>query len=131
MDFSDGHGNPHLGPHILAGVNGSGKSTVLRAIAWAMVGEQFGFNTDEWQHHLQRHPVSRAVLALKHPSGLPYLQICGRGMESIDSWNLSSYADAWGMVAAEIAAKSVDANPMACRRSREIPLIDSESRPMV
>jgi ABC-type transport system involved in cytochrome c biogenesis ATPase subunit len=36
LDFSDGHGNPHLGPHILAGVNGSGKSTALRAVAWTL-----------------------------------------------------------------------------------------------
>ena len=25
LDLSDGKGNPHLGPHILAGVNGSGQ----------------------------------------------------------------------------------------------------------
>jgi len=36
IDFSDGNSKPYVGPHILAGVNGSGKSTVLRAIAWAM-----------------------------------------------------------------------------------------------
>ncbi|MBI4877407.1 MAG: AAA family ATPase, partial [Acidobacteria bacterium] len=36
LDLSDGQGNPHLGPHILAGVNGSGKSTVLKTIAWVL-----------------------------------------------------------------------------------------------
>jgi len=43
IDFSDGNGKPHPGPHILAGVNGSGKSTVLRAIAWAMSWSESGF----------------------------------------------------------------------------------------
>lgn len=33
IDFSDGNGKPHLGPHIFAGVNGSGKSSILRALA--------------------------------------------------------------------------------------------------
>ncbi len=33
LDFTDGKGNAHLGPHILTGVNGSGKTTVLKAIA--------------------------------------------------------------------------------------------------
>jgi len=34
LDLSDGNGNPHFGPHILAGVKGSGKSTVMRTIGW-------------------------------------------------------------------------------------------------
>jgi len=33
IDFSDGNGKPHLGPHIFAGVNGSGKSSILKALA--------------------------------------------------------------------------------------------------
>lgn len=33
VDFSDGKGNPHLGPHIFAGVNGSGKTSILKSIA--------------------------------------------------------------------------------------------------
>src|SRR5258708_925515 len=64
MDFSDGHGNPHLGPHILAGVNGSGKSTVLRTIAWAMDEGRRGFPYDEWHHLVEGHQTSRAFLAL-------------------------------------------------------------------
>jgi len=35
LDLTDGQGRPHLGPHVLAGVNGSGKSTALRALALA------------------------------------------------------------------------------------------------
>lgn len=33
LDLTDGQGKPHLGPHILAGVNGSGKTTVLKSLA--------------------------------------------------------------------------------------------------
>jgi len=43
LDLSDGKGNPYLGPHVIAGVNGSGKSTILRSIAWALDFGQRGF----------------------------------------------------------------------------------------
>lgn len=50
LDLSDGHGNPHPGPHILAGVNGSGKSTVLKTIA-ALVSYGGGdFSQAEFKH---------------------------------------------------------------------------------
>ena len=54
IDFSDGNGKLHRGPHILAGVNGSGKSTVLRAIAWALSRDGCGFPKEEWRHFLYR-----------------------------------------------------------------------------
>jgi hypothetical protein len=63
LDLSDGHGNPHLGPHILAGVNGSGKSTVLRTIAWVMDRGVCGFPYDEWEEMLRGHKRSTAVAA--------------------------------------------------------------------
>jgi len=65
VDLSDGKGNPHLGPHILAGVNGSGKSTVLKTIAWVLGGQGCGFDHKEWQHSLAGYGTSRALLALK------------------------------------------------------------------
>lgn len=49
LDLSDGAGKPHLGPHIIAGVNGSGKTTVLRAIAWALDEGKRGFPYTEWR----------------------------------------------------------------------------------
>lgn len=61
LDFSDGHGKPHMGPHIIAGVNGSGKSTVLRAIAATVAGagahsdvaeNTQGFDFEWWGHRL-------------------------------------------------------------------------------
>ncbi|MCC6365008.1 MAG: AAA family ATPase [Bryobacterales bacterium] len=66
IDFSDGKGKPHLGPHILAGVNGSGKSTVLRAIAWTLAGESglFGFPAEEWRHSVHGYSSSRASSAI-------------------------------------------------------------------
>jgi hypothetical protein len=67
LDLSDGKGNPHLGPHILAGVNGSGKSTVLKTIAWVLDRQGWGFDHQEWKHSLTGHAVSRAGLALKPP----------------------------------------------------------------
>jgi hypothetical protein len=36
LDLRGEDGHPALGPHILAGVNGSGKSTILKAIAWCL-----------------------------------------------------------------------------------------------
>jgi hypothetical protein len=63
IDFSDGNGKPYRGPHILAGVNGSGKSTVLRAIAWALSWGGEGFPDKEWQHFL-RGDKSRVALQI-------------------------------------------------------------------
>jgi AAA domain, putative AbiEii toxin, Type IV TA system/AAA domain len=73
FDFSDGKGNPHPGPHIFAGVNGSGKSTVLRTLAWLFASglaggdhssgsrsEKDGFHWKEWQHFTRGYSVSRA-----------------------------------------------------------------------
>jgi AAA domain, putative AbiEii toxin, Type IV TA system/AAA domain len=63
LDLTDGNGNAHLGPHILAGVNGSGKTTVLRAIAWclAQAGENSGFEEDSWGQFIdaKRFPEAR------------------------------------------------------------------------
>jgi hypothetical protein len=72
IDFSDGNGKPHCGPHILAGVNGSGKSTVLRAIAWALSWDGYGFPDEEWKHFL-RGPKSRALIHLSPKHSSPYL----------------------------------------------------------
>ena len=64
VDLSDGKGNPHLGPHIFAGVNGSGKSTVLRTLAWVMdTGDttgDAGFPHDDWARVVRGHAHSRA-----------------------------------------------------------------------
>jgi len=80
LDFSDGRGNPHLGPHILAGVNGSGKSTALRAIAWVLDFGRNGFQHDQWRHSLARDLISRALLILKPPSGDTRVYACIRGI---------------------------------------------------
>jgi len=65
VDLSDGKGNPHLGPHIFAGVNGSGKSTVLKALAWVMDEGESGFRYDDWSHLTAGHAESRALAAMK------------------------------------------------------------------
>jgi hypothetical protein len=70
IDLSDGKGNPHLGPHIFAGVNGSGKSTVLRALACVLSGRNSGFPYEEWGHLLTGYSHSR-VLAIVQPPGAP------------------------------------------------------------
>jgi predicted ATP-binding protein involved in virulence len=63
IDLSDGPGRPRLGPHILAGVNASGKSTVLRAIAWTLSSSLSGFPEEEWWHFL-RGPESRVLVCM-------------------------------------------------------------------
>jgi hypothetical protein len=72
IDFSDGNGKPHPGPHILAGVNGSGKSTVLRAIAWAMSWSESGFPEQEWRQFL-RGPASRVLVQVLSDSDGSYI----------------------------------------------------------
>jgi energy-coupling factor transporter ATP-binding protein EcfA2 len=71
LDLSDGQGNPHLGPHILAGINGSGKSTVLKTIAWVLRRDGWGFDLDEWKQAMAGHAAPRAALGLKAPGMCP------------------------------------------------------------
>jgi len=87
VDLSDGKGNPHLGPHIFAGVNGSGKSTVLRALAWVMDVGGSGFPYSEWDHLLAGHARSEVLVAVK-PHGWPaYLQARYKGADlGADGW---------------------------------------------
>jgi energy-coupling factor transporter ATP-binding protein EcfA2 len=62
LDFSDGNGKPHMGPHIIAGVNGCGKSTVLRAIAATAVRSAAdGFPFEWWDHHVWSRDNSAVV----------------------------------------------------------------------
>lgn len=64
FDFSDADGNPHPGPHIFAGINGSGKSTILRTLAWMLEfpSTQDGFQWREWEHLTQGYAVNRAMV---------------------------------------------------------------------
>ncbi len=78
LDLSDGKGNPHLGPHILAGVNGSGKSTVLRTIAWVLDGVNGGFPYEDWGEMLRGYGESRARLTIRPPRQAPYLRACAK-----------------------------------------------------
>jgi hypothetical protein len=63
LDLSGGEGKPHYGPHILAGVNGSGKSTVLRAIAAVRDVGRHGFPYDQWAHLTSNRPRSACLLS--------------------------------------------------------------------
>src|ERR1017187_5741457 len=97
IDFSDGHGKPHLGPHILAGVNGSGKSTVLRTIAWVFDRGARGFQYDEWQESLRKY--SRALLAIDS-LGLQIQAVCKFQMfqdlaVNLEEWARTSLPPAW------------------------------------
>jgi len=64
LDLRGSDGRPSLGPHILAGVNGSGKSTILKAIAWCIAGPQDAFPAGEWTHYLRGDLESRVLLVL-------------------------------------------------------------------
>jgi hypothetical protein len=68
FDFSDARGNPHPGPHIFAGINGSGKSTILRTLAWLLESDPSeGFQWQEWQHLIQGYGCTRAMMVLLLP----------------------------------------------------------------
>lgn len=69
LDLSGEDGKPSLGPHILAGVNGSGKSTILKAIAWCLARPKDGFAEEDWAHFLTSHTDSRVLLVLDIGSG--------------------------------------------------------------
>jgi predicted ATP-binding protein involved in virulence len=66
FDFSDANGAPHIGPHIFAGVNGSGKTTILRTLAWMCEtrSESENFQWQDWQHSIEGHACTRAMLVL-------------------------------------------------------------------
>lgn len=70
FDFSDESGSPHPGPHVLAGVNGSGKSTILKTLAWLVewLGSSDGFPWEEWEHLVQGHELSRAMIVVCPPA---------------------------------------------------------------
>ena len=71
---------PHIGPHVLAGVNGSGKSTILRTIAWVIDRGHRGFQYDEWSQAMLGHKRSRALVTLKPPGLPPYVWACSKGI---------------------------------------------------
>jgi energy-coupling factor transporter ATP-binding protein EcfA2 len=63
LDFSNGDGTPHLGPHIIAGTNGSGKSTILRTIAHVMDSGSSGSDVIYFSHLLRSRPEATMALA--------------------------------------------------------------------
>ncbi len=92
LDLSDGKGNPHLGPHILAGVNGSGKSTILRTIAWVLDAGIAGFPYDEWHQMLRGHRESRAMLTILPPGRDSAVRACAKGTGPSASLGLTEWA---------------------------------------
>jgi energy-coupling factor transporter ATP-binding protein EcfA2 len=78
VDLSDGKGNPHLGPHIFAGVNGSGKSTILGALAWVMDTGESGFRYADWSHLTAGHAHPRALAVIQPPGAPVYARACGQ-----------------------------------------------------
>jgi predicted ATP-binding protein involved in virulence len=108
LDLSNGKGEPHPGPHILAGVNGSGKSTVLRTIAWVLDQGENGFQHEDWQQMLRGYETSRALLVIRPQGCDPYVWACskGRGDDVVD--DLTEWAGL-RLSASRIARQPVDA----------------------
>jgi predicted ATP-binding protein involved in virulence len=97
IDLSDGKGNPHLGPHIFAGVNGSGKSTVLRTLAWVLdcLG-RYGFHHAEWRHLLAGHQLSRALVVIKRDGMSAWALACTLGTDKRDHQDLVAWCKSAG-----------------------------------
>ena len=93
VDLSDGKGNPHLGPHIFAGVNGSGKSTVLRALAWVMDAGKSGFRYDDWAHLTAGYANSRALVVLQPPGAAVEVRACAKGKSPEDGADLLAWVE--------------------------------------
>ena len=86
FDFSDDSGVPHIGPHIFAGVNGSGNTTILRTLAWMCEtrSESENFQWQDWQHSTEGHACTRAMLVLI-VDGLGPL-VLARTMDTSKGW---------------------------------------------
>ena len=113
IDLSDGKGNPHLGPHIFAGVNGSGKSTVLRTLAWVMDVREGGFPYDEWAHMTAGYARSGALLVIEPPQMPTYVCGCYKGAadEALE-WAKSVWS-ATGLDLLHFGASSVETSRRA------------------
>jgi|SRR5579863_2627035 putative AbiEii toxin of type IV toxin-antitoxin system/AAA domain-containing protein len=75
LDLRGADGRPSLGPHILAGVNGSGKSTILKAIAWCLAQSNDGFPGEGWGYFL-RGANSHALLTFDAAGESAYSLAC-------------------------------------------------------
>jgi len=86
FDFSDEAGKPHPGPHVFAGVNGSGKSTILRILAWMFEwpGSGDGFQWEEWRHLIRGHERTRAMAVVELSAGKPF--VWAKTMDTSDGW---------------------------------------------
>jgi hypothetical protein len=58
LDLRGQDRRPSLGPHILAGVKGSGKSTILKAVAWCLAESEHGF--------AEAAPKSTRIVGFRH-----------------------------------------------------------------
>jgi len=117
VDLSDGKGNPHLGPHIFAGVNGSGKSTVLRTLAWVMDVRGAGFPYDQWAHMTAGYAHSGALLVIEPPGWPTYVCGCYKGAaDEAHEWAKSAWA-ATGLDPQRFGAQIVETSQGATKRT--------------
>jgi hypothetical protein len=98
FDFSDISGLPHPGPHIFAGINGSGKSSVLRTLAWLWERRASdGFQWQQWEHLVDGHECTRAMMVVVLQNLPPF--VVAKTMDTSEGWAERLHAWVEGLLA--------------------------------
>lgn len=82
LHFAGADGKPDLGPHVLIGASGAGKTTALRALSWVLAGtEGCGFPLGDFRHAMAGRASSTAAVVFGGDPEVQEIQLAGRGSD--------------------------------------------------